>query len=121
MSNSVKHYRIYVFTKRSGLPFDINHMAQREFKGMLLKANLPSSVRFHDLRHTYASQFVMSGGKLEVLQKLLGHKTMDMTQRYAHLAKEVIKEASNVVSFGNVIDPKELLSSNVTQILPTAR
>lgn len=110
----------YVFSKSDGKPFDINHMVQREFKEVLLKAKLPSSVRFHDLRHTYASHFVMAGGKLEVLQKLLGHKTIEMTQRYAHLAKEVIREASNVVTFGNVVNENELVSGNVAQILPTA-
>lgn len=73
------------------------------------------------MRHTYASQFVMAGGKLEVLQKLLGHKTLEMTQRYAHLAKEVIREASNVVTFGNVISEDEAVSCNVAHILPTAR
>jgi hypothetical protein len=38
------------------------------------------------LRHTFASQFVMAGGSLCVLQQLLGHSTPLMTQRYAHLA-----------------------------------
>lgn len=111
----------YVFVRKNGTPFDINHMAQRDFKAVLVKAKLSSSVRFHDLRHTYASQFVMAGGKLEVLQKLLGHKTLEMTQRYAHLAKEVIKEASNVVTFGNVAPDDEAFSSNIAQILPTAK
>jgi integrase len=111
----------YVLVSANGKPFDINHIVQRDFKKVLLKAKLPSSVRFHDLRHTYASQFVMAGGKLEVLQKLLGHKTMDMTQRYAHLAKEVIREASNVVSFGNVLPENDVFSCNVAQILPTVK
>lgn len=111
----------YVFVKPNGLPFDINHMVQREFKNVLIKAKLPTSIRFHDLRHTFASQFVMAGGKIEVLQKLLGHKTIEMTQRYAHLAKEVMKEASNVVTFGNVIGEESSFSSNVAQMLPTAK
>lgn len=111
----------YVFVKPSGEPFDINHMAQREFKAILLKAKLSHTVRFHDLRHTYASQFVMAGGKLEVLQKLLGHKTLEMTQRYAHLAKEVMKEASSVVTFGSAIDENEFFSGNIAHMLPTAK
>lgn len=43
-------------------------------------------VRFHDLRHTFASQWVMKGGDMFRLQKILGHKSPTMTQRYAHLA-----------------------------------
>ena len=40
---------------------------------------------FHSLRHTFASHWVMNGGDLFKLQKILGHKTVQMTQRYAHL------------------------------------
>lgn len=45
-------------------------------------------VVFHDLRHTFASHWVMRGGDIFKLQKILGHKSMQMTQRYAHLAPE---------------------------------
>jgi len=43
-------------------------------------------IRFHDLRHTFASHWVMKGGDLFRLQKILGHASPVMTQRYAHLA-----------------------------------
>jgi hypothetical protein len=45
-------------------------------------------LHFHDLRHTFASQWVMSGGDLYVLKDILGHKSIVMTQRYAHLSPE---------------------------------
>src|SRR6266566_2769797 len=45
-----------------------------------------TGLHFHDLRHTFASQFVMSGGSLYTCQRVLGHKAINMTQRYAHLS-----------------------------------
>lgn len=44
---------------------------------------------FHDTRHTFASHWMMKGGDIFRLQKILGHKSMQMTQRYAHLAPAV--------------------------------
>jgi integrase len=41
---------------------------------------------FHDLRHTFASRFMMGGGDLYSLSKLMGHKSLAMTMRYAHLS-----------------------------------
>jgi integrase len=41
---------------------------------------------FHDLRHTFASHWMMSGGDIFKLSKILGHKSLEMTMRYAHLA-----------------------------------
>jgi integrase len=49
-------------------------------------------VRFHDLRHSYASHWVMKGGDLFKLQKILGHQSVQMTMRYAHLAPEAFKD-----------------------------
>ncbi|MDE2313517.1 MAG: tyrosine-type recombinase/integrase [Elusimicrobia bacterium] len=43
--------------------------------------------RWHDLRHTFASHFIMKTGNLPALQNLMGHATTAMTLRYAHLAK----------------------------------
>jgi integrase len=54
--------------------------------------------RFHDLRHTFASQLVMKGGTLKDVQELLGHKTMTMTLRYAHLEQEHKKKAVNLLN-----------------------
>lgn len=53
---------------------------------------------FHDLRHTFSSHFVMRGGSLKALQEILGHTTMTMTMKYAHLAQEHKKEAINLLN-----------------------
>ena len=42
-------------------------------------------VKFHDLRHTFASLWMLGSGDIFKLQKILGHKSQAMTQRYAHL------------------------------------
>ena len=53
---------------------------------------------FHSLRHTYASWLVQAGVPLYTVQKLMGHKTITMTQRYAHLAPDQGAEAARVLS-----------------------
>ncbi len=55
--------------------------------------------RFHDLRHTFASHFMMSTGDLPTLQKILGHATLAMTMRYAHLAQGHIRAAMDAFAF----------------------
>jgi len=54
--------------------------------------------RFHDLRHTFASQLLLHGGDLKDVQELLGHKSMTMTLRYAHLTQEHKKKAVNLLN-----------------------
>ena len=55
-------------------------------------------VRLHDLRHSYASSGAGSGWGLQLIGKLLGHASPSTTQRYAHLADEPLRRASDSVS-----------------------
>lgn len=55
--------------------------------------NLASGQAAHSLRHTFASHFIMNGGDLLTLKKILGHSNVSMTMRYAHLAPEHLKQA----------------------------
>lgn len=81
----------YVFPSpvKPGKPYtDVNHT----FNRLTRKAEI-EDCRFHDLRATFASQMVMSGADLKTVQELLGHSSLTMTQRYAHLSKAHVAQA----------------------------
>jgi integrase len=59
-------------------------------------------VRLHDLRHTFASAAATRGISLQVIGKLLGHKDLKSTARYAHLTDSVVRHAADLVSEGMV-------------------
>lgn len=63
----------------------------------LIKKKAGVKIRFHDLRHTFAS-YLASSGKVDIytLKTLLGHKTISMTQRYAHLIDGTLRKATGV-------------------------
>ena len=50
-------------------------------------------VRLHDLRHSFASRALALGEDLTMIGKLLGHKKIQTTARYAHLARDSVKES----------------------------
>lgn len=54
--------------------------------------DLPAGQRTHVLRHTFASHFMMNGGNILTLQKVLGHSSLEMTMRYAHLSPDYLDE-----------------------------
>ena len=66
---------------------------------LLVKADI-QGFRFHDLRHDFASRLVMAGIDLYRVKDLLGHSTIQMTEKYSHLAPAALAEAVEVLSNG---------------------
>lgn len=86
----------YVFCDAAGKQYKGERISKL-FKTVCNRAGI-DDFRFHDLRHTYASQFMMAGGNLVTLSKLLGHKTFAMTLRYSHLAEDYLENAANLLA-----------------------
>jgi integrase len=82
-----------IFPNKAGSPMDSDNMTKRFFHPALKAAGLPK-VRFHDLRHTYASLMIEQGENIKYVQNQLGHATPTVTLNvYAHLMKPANQEA----------------------------
>ena len=94
--NKVRHINSpYVFHTSTGNRFDGSKI-DKWFREALKKVGI-TDFRFHDLRHTFASWLVQNGVDLYVVQRLLGHKTGEMTRRYAHLAPDNLRDGVTIL------------------------
>lgn len=88
-------------------------MDLRWFWEKALKDSKLENFRFHDLRHTAASNLAMDGASLLEIAEILGHKTMAMVQRYAHLTKK--HTASVLTSMNDKQFAKHIEKQNAKQ------
>lgn len=107
----------------SGRVFDLPEITfRREFAKAAKASSLPAFV-FHDLRHTFASHYMMRGGKIELLSRILGHSTIQMTMRYVKFAPGIMTaqmaEVEAVVPLIGLPGPTVALPEP-TKSLPTA-
>jgi integrase len=86
----------YVFSNKTGERFK---SIKTGFLGALKRSGI-KKCRFHDLRHTFASHLVMNGVDIATVKELMGHKTIAMTMRYAHLSKEHKQSAVDLLRLG---------------------
>ena len=84
---SVRVPHDYIFTGPQGEPLK---NVKRAFKTALKKAGI-EDFHFHDLRHTSASYLVMRGASMKAVQVHLGHTSIAMTERYAHLSPDFLR------------------------------
>lgn len=86
----------FVFATAAGAPLTGN-IVKNPMRRAAVAIGKPD-LRFHDLRHSFASQLVTNGVALQTVQKLLGHSDIQTTLRYAHLAPSALTDA--VASLG---------------------
>jgi site-specific recombinase XerD len=87
--NKIRSISGFVFTTKASTKTGARNLP-RAFYSARKKADL-ADVRFHDLRHTFATRLVQAGIDLYVVKELLGHKTISMTMRYAHHYPELLR------------------------------
>jgi integrase len=120
----MRHPGRLVFTNRDGRMLDKSARAFQEVLHRVLdRAAFPSEtkpngrvrryVTFHGLRHTFASHWMMNGGDVFKLQQILGHQSMTMTLRYAHLAPHAFAD-----DYGRLGPPHAIESATIAA-LPT--
>ena len=84
-----------VFTTTIGTPLEAQKIVNRHFKVLLKRAGLPS-IRWHDLRHTYATLLLSRGTHPTYVQKSLGHASVQLTlDRYSHWMPSMGRNAAD--------------------------
>jgi integrase len=84
----------WVFVGKDGIGHIVN--LQKPWNRVRRHAGL-EGVRLHDLRHSFASAAISAGISLPVIGAMLGHKSVQSTARYAHLAQDPVRDASELV------------------------
>jgi len=107
-----------IFSNENGLPLDPANLVKREFHPALDRAGL-RRIRFHDLRHTYASILISQGENIKFVQSQLGHASAKTTlDRYGHLMPNLENDAARRLDktvFGT--EAKELSNTFVRKLL----
>ena len=82
-----------VFPSQVGTPMNAKNLTARSFKPLLKRAKLPN-IRFHDLRHTFATLMLQNGEHPKVVQEMLGHATIAITMdTYSHVLPNMQRDA----------------------------
>jgi site-specific recombinase XerD len=92
-----------IVSQKSGLLFP--QASYSNFREILkaTKPNLPHGQASHSLRHTFATHFMMNGGNIITLQRILGHARIEQTMNYAHFAPDFLQDAISYNPLGGKI------------------
>jgi integrase len=90
--------QVFPHPRINGQVIDADYFREFIFYRDVIESGMPK-IKVHDLRHTFASNFLMSGGSLFDLQQILGHSSYEMTKRYAHLSKAHLAKQRSIIDF----------------------
>jgi len=100
-------------------PLQGRHFVVKIYDPALKRATI-DGVTWHTLRHTFASRKVIAGVDIRTVQELMGHATITMTMRYAHLSPAHLRAAVNKASLGDLVPnfPSGTVTKTVTTRQP---
>lgn len=93
-------------TRWTGLLYQVDYLSFREIL-QEVKPDLPKGQATHVMRHTFATHFMMNGGNIVTLQRILGHATIQQTMTYAHFSPDFLQDA---ISFNPLAESVHKLS-----------
>ena len=105
-------------TSESEFVFEGRKTVKRAWQKALKLSGI-THCRFHDLRHTFASNLVMQGVDIVTVAELMGHKDLSMTKRYSHPSPQHKKQAINKLKLETMdtyLDTKDTSISNLGKI-----
>lgn len=106
------HDRVF-YCEKGPLTCDV---IQYQFRRVCVKAGI-EDLHFHDLRHTFATRLIQAGEDIYSVQKLLGHKTLSMTARYAHHSIESLRSTVETLDrLDNITNLSHLGKEDVVSI-----
>lgn len=86
----------YIFLNKRGKPINPDNIS-KQFRDLQRRLGLEHTMKFHGIRHTFASYLASTGVSIQIIQKLLGHTDVKVTLRYSHLTVDDLKRG--IVNF----------------------
>lgn len=100
---------------KEGKLFNItSHRANINLKKIMWIADINKVMTFHMARHTFAMQYLINGGKIEHLQKILGHSKIETTMVYVHMHDDMVNQKMEIMN--NIITSPRKMNGAIGQL-----
>jgi integrase len=101
-----------IFGTRTGTPFRRSNFRRQVWMPAVARSGLPPRLRFHDLRHSYATWLVSDGVPINVVSRLMGHEQISTTlNRYTHDARDYadlrVRAVFDALAADDLLTPEE--------------